>query len=183
MPIFRATVEKFQAAAGEYWVNRYFVNAANLGDAAAMLPGIVDAEKALYHAGVMITKSHVDDNIEGTEVYQTVIHNTLGIRATGGATALPLFVVARVDFSVVGGGRPSRKYLRGMLLENDISFTTMEAGALAALQTYANNIVAAGVCDPQGQDVISGAPWQAPAMRQLRRGSKKKVIPSSAGTV
>lgn len=177
MPTFRVTIEKYQASAGEYWTNRYFVVAANLADAALMVGGIADAEKALYHAGVMITKSHVDDYVEDTDQYQTVIHNMVGTRSTGGATALPLFVVARCDLQVAGGGRPSRKYLRGMLLENDISFTSMETGALSALTTYIGNIVAAGVCDPQGQDVTGGAPWQAPAMRQLRRGSKKKVTP------
>jgi hypothetical protein len=48
---------------------------------------------------------------------------------------------------------------------------------LAKLQAYANAIVAAGVCDVDAQAFTAGAPFLMPGMRQLRRGSKKKVTP------
>lgn len=181
MPIFRLSIEKYSALAAEYWVNRYFLQAATLADAMLMVDGIKDAERTLYYPGVVITKSHVDDNQPESEVYGTLVHNQAGQRQPE-TEPYPLFAVARVDFTVAGGGRPSRKYLRGVLTESDANGLVLGAGVLAVLQTYATNVAASGVCDPQGQDVISGSPWLAVAMRQLRRGSKKKVIPSPPGT-
>lgn len=177
MARFRLTVEKYHNASAEYWVNRYYVNAADLADATLMSNGIVDAEKALYPNTVVITKSHVDDDVPLTLNYETTIRNLAGIRTAPTGDFLPLFVVARVDFSVAGGGRPSRKYLRGVLFEADTTFNTLGASILTALNTYASSVAASGACDPQGQDIIGGSPWNAPAMRQLRRGSKKKLVP------
>lgn len=177
MPAYRLTIEKFHSASAEYWVNRYYVNAASLADASLASNGIVDAEKACYPAGVIITKSHVDDDVPLTENYETTVRNLAGTRTTPTGDAMPLFVVARVDFTVAGGGRPSRKYLRGVLFESDASFSTLGSGILALLSTYASSVAASGACDPQGQDIVAGVPWNAPAMRQLRRGSKKKDIP------
>jgi hypothetical protein len=177
MPVFRLQIEKFHSNANEYWVNRYFLNAASLADATLASNGIVDAEKALYMPEITITKSHVDDNAPNTSVFETVIRNLPGTRANVAADRMPLFVVVRVDFTVAGGGRPSRKYLRGILNEGEVSFTTLAAGVVTLVDQYAANVAASGACDPQGQDIIAGVTWKAPAMRQLRRGSKKKLTP------
>jgi len=177
MAIFRLHIEKYHALSSEYWVNRYFIDAATLADAALASNGIVDAEKPLYSPDVVITKSHVDDNVPNTSNYQTTIRNLAGTRTSHAGDRLPLFVVARVDFSVAGGGRPSRKYLRGVFYEMDVSFSSIATLMLTSLNTYASSVAASGACDPQGQDIISGAAFLSPAMRQLRRGSKKKVIP------
>lgn len=177
MPVYRCHIEKFHSGSGEYWVNRYFINAASLSDASVASTGIVDAEKVLYTSDVSITKSHVDDNVPLTDNYETTVRNLAGTRAAQSSVRLPLFVVARIDFTVLGGGRPSRKYLRGVLYKDDAGFNFLGAGILTMLQTYATNVAASGACDPQGQDVIGGSPFNAPAMRQLRRGSKKKDTP------
>lgn len=177
MPVFRLVIEKYHQTSAEYWVNRYFINAASMADATLASNGVVDAEKALYTSDVMITKSHIDDNVPNTINFETTIRNITGTRPSVAGDRMPLFNVARVDFSVAGGGRPSRKYLRSVLYELDASFTSIVAGVVTMLQTYADSVAASGVCDPQGQDFISGSPWKAPAMRQLRRGSKKKIVP------
>lgn len=176
MARFRLQLEKYFSGAGEYWVNVYHVEATDLAAAAALGASIRDAERPLYTSGITITKAHVDDGIAHTDVFQNVVYNMNGSR-TGTTTAnFPLWVTARVDFNVVGGGRPSRKFLRGVLLEADADFMTVGTAMQTLLATYANAIVAIGaVVDPQGQLFSSGAPFAAPAMRQLRRGSKKRV--------
>lgn len=177
MPIFRAQIEKFHQYTSEYWVNRYFINAATIEDAAVSMNGIRDAERQLYTSFITVTKGHVDDMQPNTDVYLTPTWNMAGTRPAPTGQMFPLFVVARVDLTVAGYGRPSRKYLRGVLWEGDADINLLEANMLTMLGQYGTNIAAAGACDPQGQDIISGAGFPAPAMRQLRRGSKKKVTP------
>jgi hypothetical protein len=83
-----------------------------------------------------------------------------------------------VDFDVSGGGRPSRKYLRGALLEGDVNFMTLTSAITTPANTFADAIVAIGtIVDPQGNGFLDGVVWPAPQMRQLRRGSKKKITP------
>lgn len=97
---------------------------------------------------------------------------------------MPLFAVLRVDLTVVGS-RPSRKYLRGVLAENNTdgpynlvasavtSFTNLYAAPLAGV---------AGLVDVDGEEITGAVVYPKVGMRQLRRGSKKKVIPSTATT-
>lgn len=177
MPIFRVTVEKFAPELAEYWTNRYLVTAANIAAAQAFIDPIVAAERTCLLNTFYVSKARVDDMVPNSDNYDTTSINLVGQR--GGTTgAVPLFVVARVDFDVSGGGRPSRKYLRGVLDKSDVSLLQLNPGVITALNTYADAIVAVGgVCDPQGQTFIDGVPWPAAAMRQLRRGSKKKTTP------
>jgi hypothetical protein len=174
---YRVTVEKFMAAVGEYWTNVYWTETNDMAIAIAAGNDIVNAEKAIHSSLITITKFRVDDGQANTEISDTTVLNVAGTWESNLADLMPLFVVGRVDFKVVGGGRPSRKYLRGVFIEQEATMASITAPAIARLQTYATAIAAANVCDPQGQQVSSGAPFPAPAMRQLRRGSKKKVTP------
>lgn len=175
---YRITIEKYMAAVSEYWVNVYWVSALDMPTALAKVTPLVNAEKALYGAGVTITKSRVDDGDPNTDVSTTVVHNIAGTRTGMTGDQLPLWVTARVDFSATDGGRPSRKYLRGVLWETETSMTTLIAGMSTLLANYGLAVVSEGVCDPQGFDLTVAAPFMSPQMRQLRRGSKKKVIPA-----
>lgn len=177
MPKFRVTVEKWKPAAAEYWTNVYHCNVADIAAALDFGAAVVIAERPLYKGGITITKIRADDATPLTEVSGTIVYNLTGTRNTTGSDDLPLFVVARVDFSTVGGGRPSRKYLRGVFEENDVSFSTISSGVLSELQTYAAAVVAAAGADVDNQLFSSGTVLPAPAMRQLRRGSKKKLVP------
>jgi hypothetical protein len=179
---YRLTIEKFHAGTGEYWTNIYWTTAADGAAAGAAMDAIVAAERPLYHSTVRVTKGRWDDGVEGSAVYGTSIYNQSGTSPLADVL-LPLFNVARVDFGVAGPGRPSRKYLRGVLTEAASDFTTLAAQVITMLTTYGAAVVAQGtICDPQGQLFTQGFPWQAPAMRQLRRGSKKKDTPSLPGT-
>lgn len=175
---FRVTVEKFLSSVGEYWTNVYYIEAPG-GDVSAVdIQGIVNAERDVLLAQATITKARVDDNVPNTDNYVTVNYNVQGNRAGAPTdTILPLYVVGRVDINAIAG-RPSRKYLRCVLQESDTSMTAITGPSLTALQAYATAITAVpGLVDIDGQTFTSATVFPAPGMRQLRRGSKKKLTP------
>lgn len=161
---------------GEYWTNRYIVQAPDLAAAHAIAMGIVATERSAHQVQVLFTKVRTSDGQPNTDVYQVTNINEFGQRAATG-DLLPLFNVVRVDFNVSGGGRPSRKYLRGILTESDISFNTIITGTVTSLETlYATPLAAlTGFVDVDGQEIVSGQVYPNVAMRQLRRGSKRKA--------
>lgn len=177
MPLFRADIQKHISS--EYWTNRYFVQAADLGAAIAAALDIVAAERAIHSELVLFDKLRVDDNTEDTDVYssQTLAGTGVVFSATMGSL-LPLFCIVRVDFNVING-RPSRKYLRGCLgeaeTEGGLLMTSVQgrvqqqyADVLAALTTYV---------DIDNQAISNGVVQIPIGMRQLRRGSKRKLLP------
>lgn len=178
-PSWMVTIEKFTG--GEYWVNRYFVSDLTMDGAIGTGNAIANIEQVVHSASVALTKMSISTIAPGDNIYQTVILNKSGTRPnTSNYDLAPLFVVARVDFSVTGS-RPSRKYLRGVLTEGD--FTTFALSTVCA--DYINLNYATplanlqGYVDPQGQFIVAGAVNRSVGMRQLRRGSKKKRIPLS----
>jgi hypothetical protein len=177
MALYSLDIEK--VLAGEYWTNRYILNSASPPDPfTGPVNAILAAERSITADEVQFTKLRVSDNDPGTDVYSIRALNLPGLRTGVFTDLFPLFVTVRVDFTV-GTGRPSRKYLRGVLKEGDSVFNAIQQPALDLFQTsYANAV--AGVpeyVDVDGQDILSGAVILAPAMRQLRRGSKRKLAP------
>lgn len=175
--IVRMNIEKYFASASEYWSNVYYCVADSPTAAISIADAVVNAEKATIDNAIIVTKAHLDDMTPGTEVFATKVYNAAGTKTVGTGDRLPLFVVCRVDFSTLGGGRPSRKYLRAILTEGDTTFTSIGAANLTLLATYAAAIVTAGCTDVDGQVFTSGSVLTPPAMRQLRRGSKKTSTP------
>lgn len=174
MPLWDVTVEKYFAGANEYWVNNYNINAASGDDAVPVISAFVNAEKALYDSAIVITKVRISSSTPDDDAFYTSAVNVAGTRTAGTGDRSPLFVVARVDFSVAWQ-RPSRKYLRGIFSEGDITFSALIPGITTVLSTYATAILAiTGICDEHGNTFNGASVWPAPAMRQLRRGSKKK---------
>lgn len=177
--MWRISIEKFMASGAEYWTNIYYNNNATLADAVIRAGELVAAERPLYGPQVTVTKARVDDFTEGTDVGQTIVYNLPGTRTADlSGSYLPLFVTARVDFGAADAGRPSRKYLRGTLTEDDLlGPLSLSAASIARLQTYADAITDGSSCDVDGADLTTGVPWPAPQMRQLRRGKKRTVTP------
>jgi len=173
----RIAIEKFAPVNQEYWVNVYYAPGSQPSAAQTIADLIMQAERPLYVSTITITKAHIDDMTPDTDVFQTIVYNQGGTRTGNTTDLLPFWTTARVDFSTAGGGRPSRKYLRGVLFEQDANFMTIEATMQTRLQTYADAIVASGACDVDGQDLSLGVARPYPQMRQLRRGSKKKDTP------
>lgn len=177
MPIWVATVEKYLAAQAEYWTNIYHIDAASPESASAVADELRDAELPLYHPGITLTKVRISSQDVVDEAHHTWAYNAPGTRTGLTSDMMPLFVVARVDFTVAWQ-RPSRKYLRGVLVEAEASFTTLEAGLISVLNTYGTAVRGVpGICDEAGNPFTGHSVWPAPGMRQLRRGSKKKLTP------
>lgn len=176
LPGTRLTIEKMYQ--GEYWTNVYFL-AGSIGDSASAAADILAAERAITLDSVLFTKMRLDDNTEDTEVYASTPINLFGLNANVGAQVLPLFNVLRVDFAA-GTGRPSRKYLRGVLSENNINFNTIDAVTVSTFQTLYADVVASlpNFVDVDGDNITAGVVHPFVGMRQLRRGSKKKTTPS-----
>lgn len=173
--MWRLTIEKMYQA--EYWTNVYWLDA-DVSVASSAAQSILAAERAITLNDVLFTKMRLDDALVGTDVYTTTVLNVFGQSTANAATKLPLFNVLRVDFAAAQG-RPSRKYLRGVLTEDVISFNTIAPATLTFYDTNYSTPVAnvAGFLDVDEQEIISGAAVPFVGMRQLRRGSKKPVTP------
>lgn len=171
----RLTIEKLYQ--GEYWTNVYWL-AGSIGDAGSPAAAIIAAEKAVLLDSVLMTKARIDDGVQDTDLYSTIIINDFGDRELAGGSMVALFNVVRVDFQA-GGGRPSRKYLRGLLTEAFVNFNTIEAAQLTFFQTNYATVVAevTGFQDVDGDDITAGVVHPFVGMRQLRRASKKKITP------
>lgn len=176
MALFSLDVQK--AVGGVYFTNRYILEGAAVTsfDTAAM--AIVQAEQAIMLAQVSFISYRVSDAIVGNDQYIVVPLSLQGLRV-GGAEALPLFCCARVDFQVAIG-RPSRKYLRGVLVEGDQSaYGLLNATVVSFInENYTAYVVAQSeFVDVDGQNIVSGGCIANVAMRQLRRGSKRRLTP------
>lgn len=170
------TIEKLYN--GEYWVNVYQLQATDLDNAGSPAAAILNAERAITDNRITFTKFSIRTNTPLDYVYVTVPVNLQGAKDWGGSDLLPLFNVVRVDLAAAVG-RPSRKYLRGVLGEASTLAMNITDAVLATIQSDYCNIIAAvtQLVDNQGDDIIAATPVKAVGMRQLRRGSKKKLIP------
>lgn len=173
---FVVDVEKQMGS--EFWSNRYFLNAPDLADAVAAARTIALAERKITSAAAVFTKMSVRSTTPGSEVYTTVPMNFRGDRSGLGAEHYPLFAVVRVDFAVERG-RPSRKYLRGVIFENEANGFQLANGIIDVVTAeYVTPLVALQqYVDIDNSAITEGTVKPDVAMRQLRRGSKKKSTP------
>jgi hypothetical protein len=181
MPLFQMDSQKvFQ---NEYWTNRYILNATDLATAVTAAAFIRAAEKAVHYDIVTLDKYRVSDMLPGTDVYQVISDNVAGSRSTGGGDYLPLFNVVRCDFNTVGGGRPSRKYLRIPLGEGEQTAGVLAPAVITFFMTnFVTPLVSLGnFVDVDGQAFTTGSVHRLVGMRQLRRGSKRKQQPIIQG--
>lgn len=172
---FHGEIEK--AYNGEFWVNRYHIEAADLAGALSVLGSIYAVEHVVHDTRIMFTKMTVRTNTEGDYAFITQPLNTMGQGAHVG-DLLALHNVVRVDFGT-GIGRPSRKYLRGCLSEGEVAAFDITPSIVTFFNdNYATPLAAlAGYVDVDGQAITSGTTSPKVGMRQLRRGSKKKSTP------
>lgn len=176
MPLFSLDVQK--VLRGEYWTNRYILDGASLLAVTGAAVTIVEAERAITSPDVQFVSYRVSDQVPGVDAYIVVPIGTFGTRVIL-TQALPLFNVLRVDFGV-GQGRPSRKYLRGVLAEGDqTNYGELLLTTVSEMQTAYADVVAAvpEYVDVDGQGIVDGRIFGSVGMRQLRRGSKRKLLP------
>lgn len=174
MTMFKVDIEK--VLGGEYWTNRYLVNAASLEDAAVTAAGLVDAERPLHLPSVLFTKRRVSDMAPDTSEFIVTPLNLNGTRTGTSGEVLALFNTLRVDFPA-GFGRPSRKYFRGCLTEADINGANIAGSSLSYMQGKVNLFAVLPLVDPQGALLGLGVAKSALQMRQIRRGTRRRAQP------
>lgn len=170
--VWEATIEKYYN--GEYWVNHYYLDVADLLAAYSAALDIMELERAVTYSTVTFTKVSARTTADLDYIFQTGAVNLPGLGG-GVGQMMPLFVVARCDFTVTAS-RPSRKYLRGVLSEDSVTGMTLTPDTVTYINTnYVTPLVnMAAYVDKQGQPVVGGACSPNTGMRQLRRGSKKR---------
>lgn len=176
MPLYQVDIEKNYL--GEYWTNRYLITAEDLVEAEGYGSQIVSFEQIIHADGILFTKMRVSDTFENTDQYVSIALNTFGAYNVNEALLLPLFNVARVDFSPTAG-RPSRKYLRGVLTEDDINYNQIVTNRLNSIQTdYVAPLMSlVPFVDPQQSVFFRASVSPFVGMRQLRRGSRRRTQP------
>ncbi len=162
---------------GEYWTNRYIIRAADMAAATVIAGTIQGLEKTISQGDVLFTRYRVSDGQPNTDVYQITQVNNFGDRIDPPGTMLALFNVVRCDFTTAGGGRPSRKYLRGILTEGQVEFNTITPAMVGLVATnYVNPLVGlSGFVDVDDQEINAGSVYPFVGMRQLRRASKRQA--------
>lgn len=176
MAQWKVDIEKLFS--GEYWTNVYYVEADTLALATAHAADIVDLEKATTYDVVTFTKALITPIPNPGNAFATLPINDTGDLVVGTSDLLPLFNVVRVDL-IVGEGRPSRKYLRTPVAEDWTTAGSFTTAVLNDINTrYAAPLVALGfVTDESGNPIVGSSVYPKVAMRQLRRGSKRRTTP------
>jgi hypothetical protein len=175
MPQYQIDIQKVLGT--EYWTNVYHVSAASLTAARDIMFDIVDEEKKIHHTNVSFDRYRVALMPVSGGSFLTGGLSGPGL-ATGPAD-VPLFAVARVEFST-GFGRPGIKMYRGCLTEGDIVDTTALS---SGIQTYFNGtwipglLAAAPLEKINGTGFVGGSLSPTVGMRQLRRGSRRRTEP------
>jgi len=174
MPTPSHKIEIFKSYLGENWGNVYIVSAGSMEAAVSALAVIYDHEEALHSVSVNFDYARVSTWAAGDSSYTTVPLNSPGeFEQTG--NLMPLFVTARVDIQVIGGGRPSRKFYRGVLDEPAVNFNVLDGTRRAQITTNVQDMIddlktlGAPLVDPDGQVLNTASTFNGPQMRQLHR--------------
>ena len=181
MAVFK--VEVFKSYQQETWGNVYHLAAADLVAANNSLSIIVDAEKAFHMNVVSFVSGRVADLTPGTDAFYTTPLSGTGA-AGPGAASVPLWDTVRVDFPVAGGGRPSRKFYRGVLEESLVEYLTVNATKLAAIVLELNEMIVALAAegtpyvDVDAQLIETAVGWPKVQMRQLHRKRRRAAAPA-----
>jgi hypothetical protein len=175
MPLFSLDIEK--EFGGEFWTNRYILSATDITLAILSADAIWPLEQNIHKDVVNFTRYRVSDMDPATDMFVIVpIGETGAVTATTGL--LPLFNVMRVDFPA-GTGRPSRKYLRLPIQESEQEDGVFTTSIVSTVNDVYGNALAAisAFVDVDGEPLGNGRVTPAVAMRQLRRGSRRRTTP------
>jgi len=174
MPVYKVDiqVDYYQ----EFVTNRYHVLADDMVQAGTRGTAIAELQKTLLPTTVNIDFIRVSTVVEGDNSFYTLPADIPGTRAATSQT-MPPFCRWRADMSI-GFRRPLRKYLLIPLEEDSegASFTTAARSYFNA--NYGAPLFNLGYVCSEGGIVISGVSLNnIIGMRQLRRGSKRRMTP------
>lgn len=163
---------------GEYWTNRYFVEAGGFAAAIAAAEEIATLESSKSLSTVKFVSARASVPGSENDDYEVI---TLGFN--GGVVSsdpsLPLFCVARMIFSK-GPGRPDVKYFKAMVNVGGLQdpFTIKQTTVADLNATLGVGLLGVeGLCSAEGTPYTRAAVDARIGMRQLRRGSKRKEQP------
>lgn len=177
MPLYSVDTQK--QLGSEFWTNRYIVSAPTLAVGVTIGLSLIDAERPVHSNMVNFINYRVSD-MGPSEEYTVQPVNLLGLRQN--INLLPLFNTLRVDIAALTG-RPSRKFYRGVLGEEDIAGDIIAINptflnVLTALEAqFVASVEDAGLVDPQGTWFTSASFYPYVQMRQLRRGKRRRTTP------
>lgn len=164
------------------WSNVYQIDAASLVVATNAAQTIVTAERQFHKVSVTFTYARISDITTPGDIYATLPINLPGVIADP-ADALPLWNTVRADISVVGGGRPSRKFYRLPLGEAEATGMAVLVGVrnqiITTLTQLVSDLAAASVFleDPQAQRWSVVSVQERIQMRQLHRRRRRLPAP------
>ena len=164
------------------WSNRYIVSAEDLQAARNAAISITAAEVLLHNQATVLTYARVSTLIPGDGSYVTVPTNAGGQRPNP-TDNLPLWNTLRVDITVAGGGRPSRKYYRPPLGESDVNNYQIEPTIASLFTTTLNDLIGdletngTPLVDPDGQEWLNATTITRVQMRQLHRRRRRRPAP------
>lgn len=175
MPRYKLIIEK--KLGSEYWVNDYHYTATDFADADSKAQPVIDAERAITSTLVTFTMYRISTVVPDDNEFVNFPLNEQGLHSNENQL-VPLWVVLRADFPAVSG-RSGRKYLRGVLTEDVVSFDFIVSTMITFLTTnYADPLSALDYLEKASGVLINECVINpVPAMRQLRKGSKRKVTP------
>lgn len=162
------------------WSNVYHVRCATSLIAIGIADEIIAAERTFHNVSTVFARARAFSITPGDDDFQTSVINENGLR-TDPSQNYPLWDTLRVDITVVGGGRPSRKFYRLPLGEADVvnlevdgtlrsSVDTALEGLRVSLDTATTPLV--DLDDQPWQDV---AAFHAVQMRQLHRKRRRRT--------
>lgn len=178
MPLYSVDIQKKQGT--EYWTNRYILNDASLGAASVSMLEIAQCEVQIHTQNVVIDRGRVRPLAPGGDNFIIVPYGYDGGYDGGSLSSqLPLFNVVRVDLEV-SEGRPSRKYYRVGLTDGMVNGSTINETYRAFVDTQVEQMrtdLAGKLVDVDGQGINGATVFATVAMRQLRRGSRRRLTP------
>ena len=185
LPYWLVEVRKATDLLGGFkWSNRYFVRAANSTIALSNAQSIwTDAEQQFHHTFVYCYEVYanlVGDAPNTVGFTQAVPQGVQrGVYGAGGSTSiLPPFNVVRVDFPVPGS-RPSRKFYRPLLTEDDVQDGALTSSITAAILLGLDGILAFNfVVDEDGTQWAGTASIRGITSRRLGKYAQINVPPA-----
>ncbi len=159
----------------EHWTNVYHLNYPSFGEAKSAADQIVTVEKG-FHGGEVNFVSYRLAPFPAFGTQGTII-NLTGTGQQGISPYVPLFNTLNAVFTP-SQGRVSRKYYRLPVFENTQENGTFSSTFIQAYAPYLVDMLAiTGLCDVFGRSFIGASFVSAVGMRQLRRGSKRRLGP------
>lgn len=165
------------------WSNVYLVLADDLSDAVSQGSQLLTAELDIHYDVVTFDRIRVSTILANDDVFAIIPSGETGTVASEGGDFLPAFNRVRVDFTVAGGGRPSRKYYCMPVPEGVQDGGVIDPGAVTIIQGRIDDFLTAisggGVVwqDPDGQAITAGVVIPNVAMRQLHRRRRRTPAP------